>query len=322
MEDNNVQSQVIKYLVSSIITDVNKLIHECEVINAQLILAETTTYIAQTKWDNYEKLEKGEVMYKHVSLKQKAYDPDVADEKRILDKWIKDMKMSPERFMRESSAPDDTYDISDSFDTIHGYCRGISKTKLKEMNSPRKEKARVIGSLRKYSKTTINLDKLMSDMARLNEIRDIVRNNTWGVYIGEAELDKYPEIKELHSLKSILLEGIMKQESYWKQRYLMIWSCAPEDSILAKTWNLLESLNYDENNREILWQKDLQSFNKKEVIIKEDKEFWFGLYENRFITYDHIISPNIKYNTNCHEIKISWSHLNERRIGKEFEFVA
>jgi hypothetical protein len=207
-------------------------------------------------------------------LDEKLMDKDMEREERkhamLEDMYLERlMKIeSDEDYIRSnwSTVMDNEYDGSE-FSGIH---------EIKESVTIRKE----VTALEKDLFKKINLMDLMTHLASIGKIRELVYNNKWGVCIAQPKMGKYPEVNVLHNIKDLLLEGIHSLDHrYERNKFLLIWSSAPEDTVLGRTWSLLPSLDYDDNDMVIAWQNDKKyAYSTTEEIPVEDVSFWSSIY--------------------------------------------
>jgi hypothetical protein len=142
----------------------------------------------------------------------------------------------------------------------------------------------------KYRKgRSINVELLLTKLCEIHEIRDVIYDNDWGISVTSAKLSKYPERKELGKLASILMDGIESHEGYFRRKYLLWWSAAPEGTVANKCWNCIPSLEYSDMDQVIDWQKNLDSFKPltEEEVVSDKLEWTYEMKEahKRYINH-------------------------------------
>lgn len=215
---------------------------------------------------------------------------EIKDENAILKQWMDGYKLSPECFMRLGSVSEycgNTYEgIYDEFKTKETE-KKIKRGSMKAFDTKTREAKGV---------KTINVRKMLAYLASINETRDLVYNNTWGIVVKEPKSNDYPEKIVLETLLSIVLEGIgyhhndskvscfqaynenLTQRTHTGKRdaydLLTIFASAPATSLLAKIWAILPDLDYDmDKNQVIEWQNGRESF----VPVNETTEFYYEI---------------------------------------------
>lgn len=182
-------------------------------------------------------------------------------EASILSKWMRNQQMTDEDNLRSSvQETEEGYDGFDfkelSLDTEY-----VSRETIKTMGSLKSFDTKLRCGVK------IDMVKMMSYLSSIHEVRDIVYNNKWGIVVRTPERSNYPENVVISTIKDIIIEGINSQVNNCKvscfsaynnrlekrdnirEKLYLIWSSAPEGSILAKTWAMIPTLNYDENNQ-------------------------------------------------------------------------
>lgn len=226
---------------------------------------------------------------------------DLEDERNILKTWLDEMSsLSPECFMRPN-VKDGHYD-GNTYDTISGETEEIDIWTARRMNK-KEDKIMKMCSLKPFDtefrqeqekkgkgNVTINVKRMMEYLASFQEIREMIYMNRYRIRVRAPKFNNYPEDKMLSNIADILIAGINTYHNDSKvscfQRYdenitgklptlrndlMLIWSSAPEDSVLGKAWASLKDLKYGDMNQVIEWQKDKASFDKTDIA----EEFYY-----------------------------------------------
>lgn len=142
----------------------------------------------------------------------------------------------------------------------------------------------------------INVLKMITFLAEVEEIRELVYNNTWGIVVKEPKKTNYPEKVCLNTIKEIVMEGIACLKGKEKEIALMYLDSAPSNSVAAQIWNLIPSVTMDtvptnsvpkaSGVYEAMMSRMTNDVSDVEEIPEEDKDFWRDLYSTRkHLTY-------------------------------------
>lgn len=128
----------------------------------------------------------------------------------------------------------------------------------------------------KKGKGLIQLIDLLTYMSTIHEFRELIYNNKWGISVSNPRMQKFPEFIMIETIAKLMLEAIhLEDHSYMRNKFMLIWSSAPEDSIAGKAWNTFPSLEYDDMDRVIAWQNGRDSFKPvTEEEVAADKMEW------------------------------------------------
>lgn len=137
----------------------------------------------------------------------------------------------------------------------------------------------------------INVLKLIGYMASIQEIREIVYNNTHGIVVRTPKRCNYPEQVVINTLKEIIVEGITTLSASDKEKALMYLDSSPQESIAGKINQLIPIVELEPKHGDTVpecsgvWEQNLSRLtNEKsyiEEIPEEDAVWWRSIYRTR-----------------------------------------
>jgi hypothetical protein len=142
----------------------------------------------------------------------------------------------------------------------------------------------------------INVVKMITYLITINEIREIIYNNNWGIVVRDPKKNNYPEKIVLTTIKDIIVEGLNFINGKEKEKALLMLDAAPIDSIAGKAWNMIPTVTLNpvigdnvpkaSGAYESLMSAMTNEQDEEEIIPKEDVEFWRNIYRTRkHLTY-------------------------------------
>lgn len=148
---------------------------------------------------------------------------------------------------------------------------------------------------------------LLTYLCTIHEIRDLIYVTEYKIKVCKPKDKNYPEQNMLKTIAELMLEAIhLEDHHYMRNKFLLLWSAAPEDTIAGKAWNSLPRLEYSDMDQVITWQNNKAAYKTAEEIPTEDRVFWQNIYKNN---YYYVLDDK------------AFNSVSDRSCGVEFKVV-
>lgn len=167
---------------------------------------------------------------------------------------------------------------------------------------------------------SIKFIELLTYLCTIHEIRDLIYITEYKIKVRKPKEKNYPEMKAIDTISDLMMVAINIEDStYIRNKFLLLWSAAPEGTIANKAWKTRPSLDYSDMDQVITWQNTKPSY-------KLDTEEGYDITPATDIDYnsDIYITPYelrllMTYRKNKPQSTETYTEFDDVEYGEEIE---